>query len=209
MGRPIDADFVTLDPKDGRQWKLCRLIIEYTYRYLRRPTPRQTTATRWSEITEHLWPQGDSWSAGTWGANEWRAHLPSWLAAEIKRRERRYADFDMPVQLTAAWLDWQARQSAFAGTHIEYQPVYFAALDELQKDFTDPPAVEGLERDDYLMLAPAAILVCCLSSSSSAVQWMLTSLPVIQLSRTPTVMWMRMACTISKSNQSWPLKASS
>lgn len=202
MNRPVDADFVTLDPEDGRQGKLCRLMIEYTYRYLRQTTPRQTTPARWSEVTERVWEEGDPWRAGDLGADEWRAYLFRRLASEIKHWERHYATRDIPVKLTDAWLDWQARQSAFAGTDIAYQPVYFAALDELLEDLTHPPNVQGLEWHDYLMLAPAAILVCCPSSSSSAVQWMLTSLPVIQLSRTPTVMWMRMAGTIPKYNQS-------
>lgn len=80
------------------------------------------------------------------------------LSAYVAHLEQGRAESKLPIRIKAAWRDWHARQSAFAGTSIGHHPVYLVALAELVRDLKHPPHLPGLEAKDC-GLAHVAILV--------------------------------------------------
>lgn len=145
MDPRISLHYVTLDPNNIHEWRLCQLVVDYTHEYLGRDVLL--------EIDQALGPRPicHSW------AKAQRDYLIMQLSAYVAHIEQRYANLKLLIHFKAAWMDWNARQSAFAGTSVEIHPVYLAALTELVRDLRNPPHLPNFETEDY-GLACVAIL---------------------------------------------------
>jgi hypothetical protein len=146
MDPRISAHFVRLDPEDSHQWKLCQLVVDYTHDYLERVALLEIDQDSGPRPVCQLWAKAQC------------KDLMAQLSAYVAHLEQGRAESKLPIRIKAAWRDWHARQSAFAGTSIGHHPVYLVALAELVRDLKHPPHLPGLEAKDC-GLAHVAILV--------------------------------------------------